>query len=257
MSYDFTSAADLARWATDQTKISTDYTASGIGKTVGGVRQFDCCGLFKCFLWHDYPKNGASWYGKTQPDYNCEQLIAEATIKGPMSTIPEVPGTLVYQKQHMGIYIGGGYVVECTARRWGSVGHKVLISQFKNARGAFYRGTWTYWFQSPHLTYSAAAPVAPAAQDSCPYSFAVSRSHNYITYGDQGERVKWVQWYLVKLGYSIGTGVNGEAYGIDGHCGPQTTLAIKKFQMEHGLEADGKTGPLTRAALIAALQRKG
>jgi len=70
-----------------------------------------------------------------------------------------------------------------------------------------------------------------------------------ITKGDVGEDVKWVQWELVRLGYSIGNA------GVDGRCGPITTEAIKKFQREHKdlngkqLLADGFAGPLTRGAM--------
>ncbi len=76
-----------------------------------------------------------------------------------------------------------------------------------------------------------------------------------ITKSHAGEDVKWVQWELVRLGYNIGTAVNGEVNGIDGHCGPATTQAIKDFQSQHKdlngkqLVADGQAGPLTRGAM--------
>ena len=54
-----------------------------------------------------------------------------------------------------------------------------------------------------------------------------------VTKGHVGDDVKWVQWELVRLGYNIGTAVNGEPNGIDGHCGPTTTKAIKDFQSTH------------------------
>jgi hypothetical protein len=39
---------------------------------------------------------------------------------------------------------------------------------------------------------------------------------------------------------------------VDGDPGPRTTAALKKFQREHGLQADGIAGPKTLAALEAA-----
>lgn len=79
-----------------------------------------------------------------------------------------------------------------------------------------------------------------------------------VTKGHVGDDVKWVQWELVRLGYNIGKSVNGEPNGIDGHCGPTTTKAIKDFQSTHKdqngkpLEPDGKAGPLTRNAMSNA-----
>ncbi|MEG0899505.1 MAG: peptidoglycan DD-metalloendopeptidase family protein [Oscillospiraceae bacterium] len=76
-----------------------------------------------------------------------------------------------------------------------------------------------------------------------------------VTKGDVGDDVKWVQWELVRLGYNIGTAINGTLNGIDGHCGPATTRAIKDFQSTHKdqngrrLKPDGQAGPLTRWAM--------
>lgn len=89
-----------------------------------------------------------------------------------------------------------------------------------------------------------------------PYQFTDPKK--YITNGDKSESVKWVQWELVRLGYNIGKSINGEADGIDGHCGPTTTQRIKDFQATHKdingkqLVVDGKAGPLTRDAIKVA-----
>ena len=69
-------------------------------------------------MWHDYSTNNARYYGKTQKDLSCEGLLAEAKEKGDISTIPEIPGVLVYMKGHMGIYIGNGKVIESTVAKF-------------------------------------------------------------------------------------------------------------------------------------------
>ena len=59
----------------------------------------------------------------------------------------------------------------------------------------------------------------------------------------RGEDVLAVQTRLAALGYAPGP--------IDGGYGPTTAAAVKDFQAGHGLEADGKVGPQTFAALEA------
>ena len=54
------------------------------------------------------------------------------------------------------------------------------------------------------------------------------------------------QTRLEKLGYSLGI------CGIDGDFGTATEAAVKQFQKDHGLTADGICGPKTWAALDAA-----
>ena len=64
--------------------------------------------------------------------------------------------------------------------------------------------------------------------------------------GDKGDSVRWLQWYLVKLGYSVGSA------GIDGDFGSSTNSSVRSFQSSHGLAVDGIVGPATRAALKSA-----
>lgn len=51
-----------------------------------------------------------------------------------------------------------------------------------------------------------------------------------------------IQEALAKAGYSPGS--------LDNLAGPQTQAAIKAFQTDHSLEADGMVGPLTHEALF-------
>ena len=55
-----------------------------------------------------------------------------------------------------------------------------------------------------------------------------------------------VQTALEKLGYDPGK--------IDGIDGPNTQAAVKAFQEAAGIGADGKVGPITRKALMTALE---
>ncbi len=59
------------------------------------------------------------------------------------------------------------------------------------------------------------------------------------------ESVKWLQWYLYKLGYLT-------ANDIDGDFGPTTNNAVTRFQTDKGLDVDGFVGSGTRSALKTA-----
>lgn len=63
-----------------------------------------------------------------------------------------------------------------------------------------------------------------------------------------------VQTALNQLGYH---GANGAALTVDGIVGANTTFAVKAFQTDHSLSVDGIAGPITKAALTAALAAAG
>lgn len=67
--------------------------------------------------------------------------------------------------------------------------------------------------------------------------------------GDESDAVKQLQLNLIRLGYECGK------WGADGDFGDQTETAVEEFQKDHGLEVDGKYGPLTHAAMEKALAK--
>ncbi len=75
--------------------------------------------------------------------------------------------------------------------------------------------------------------------NKCPYK----KPSSSVKRGSRGEGVKWVQWHLIKRGFSCGE------FGVDGSCGKDTEKAILDFQKAFGLETDGICGPATRKAL--------
>ena len=59
--------------------------------------------------------------------------------------------------------------------------------------------------------------------------------------GDQGSEVAEIQGQLANLGYDV---------AADGDFGPATVEAVKMFQSNQGLDADGLVGPSTYSALM-------
>ena len=149
MAYDFTSSKDLVQFVHEQLNKPTKYVLGEIGRYYDGIRTFDCVGLIKCFLWHDYRVGNASWYKVTCPDINANQMYQRATEKGAFKDIPEIPGLLVWLSGHIGVYIGNGEVIEATS----SFGDKVVKTQFKDKTKANYRNSWTHWLKCPFLNY--------------------------------------------------------------------------------------------------------
>ena len=80
----------------------------------------------------------------------------------------------------------------------------------------------------------------------------VTDTVNYpiIKLGSKGSDVKKAQQLLIAKGYSCGTA------GADGDFGAGTYNAVKKFQADNGLEADGIVGANTWAALLKTEQPK-
>ena len=68
--------------------------------------------------------------------------------------------------------------------------------------------------------------------------------------GSTGPEVAAVQSFLYQEGYL-------PLDGIDGISGPQTEAAIKQFQRDNGLEANGIVGPQTRQALVEDILEAG
>lgn len=88
---------------------------------------------------------------------------------------------------------------------------------------------------APEATASAPAGTDPAAAE------AVTASVTELVPGMSGNSVTELQNMLLKLGYSAGPS--------DGYYGPVTETAVRQFQEDYGLLADGVAGPFTMEAL--------
>ncbi len=98
------------------------YTSAMTGK-----QCFDCIGLIKSYLWTLGDK---IVYCQSQ-DLSANAFFKTCTKTGKIKDIPDVPGLLVWRDGHIGVYIGGGYVIEARGHKYGVVKTKLAERDFK------------------------------------------------------------------------------------------------------------------------------
>ena len=210
----------------------------------------DCIGLIKWFFWAggEHGGNGGAFGDNTRPavykangfpDISANMCIQSHCDKtGPISTIPDVPGLVVWSSGHIGVYIGNGWVIEARGFNYGVVKTKVKDRP------------WAKWgkLKSKYLTYvdgsgKAEQPTQPTqpAQPADPAGLG----SRVLKKGSKGADVKALQGLLIAQGYSCGS------YGADGDFGAATDAAVRKYQKDKRLTVDGEAGPKTIGALLA------
>lgn len=106
-----------------------------------GKRTADCIGLIKAYGWFD-PNTGEINYGTNGiQDLSANNTFESATEKGRIDTIPEIPGIIVWEPGHVGIYLGNDTVIESMNTEKGVV--KTQLS----------KRSFTHWFQMPGIRY--------------------------------------------------------------------------------------------------------
>ncbi len=106
-----------------------------------GKRTADCVGFIKGYSWYDPATDTVNYGSNGMPDVSADQMYRNATSKGPISTIPEIPGLAVWNTGHIGIYIGGGYVIEAYGTRQGVIKTRLSSRSF------------THWLKIPYINY--------------------------------------------------------------------------------------------------------
>ena len=237
------------------------YTANDYASQYG-KRVHDCVGLIKGYLWSDTPTSTPK-YNPSQ-DVSADGMLAKCKVKGKISTIPELPGVLVFSSAHVGVYIGNGYVIEARGHAYGVVKTKL------SSRG------WKNWGKCPWIEYIEEAkpkeePQKEVQKETSKENLVLSFQKaaladdktllpKYGADGDYGsETEQAMKKCIVKkrltYQYKNCTKLVQRLLGfaekdIDGKCGKHTAEAIKNFQKKNGLVADGSCGPATWKKLL-------
>ena len=177
------------------------------------TRMYDCRGFTYWVLKQcGVTINGAG--ATSQYDNNSNWLE-----KGEIKDMPLNAVCCVFQynsskknMQHTGLHIGGGQIIHCSG---------------KVKRGSTKEKAWTHY------------AIPKGMQD-------IVDNRPTLKRGSKGEFVTLAQTMLYQAGYDLGKA------GIDGDFGKATENAVKQFQKDHGLTADGVIGSKTWTALDGA-----
>ena len=200
-------------------KMTVKYGQKWVGKKVA-----DCSGLIK---WAMRELGGDIYHGSNTMFNQCAETGALAGV------VKIRVGTAVFQntngkRGHVGIYDGGGMVIEEHGTQAGIIKSPLA--------------TWDEWGILPGTDVSAGVwenfDIVPL---------------DTLTKGSKGEVVKWYQRGLVELGYDIGKAKDGSPL-VDGIYGTEMVSVTREFQYKNGLTADGKAGKKTMAKLKELLE---
>lgn len=195
-----------------------------------GHKVHDCVGLIKGYRWCDGPEDGRPAYRGAQ-DVAVAGLYRQCGAKGDILSMPDEPGICVFMGNmgHVGVYIGGGRVIEAMGHAYGVVETRL------QGRG------WAFWGKPDWIDYGEGAPAAGNTSHTSVAGAGIRPSYFYrvalplLKTGMVCGEVRTAQRLLIALRYL-------PAGEDDGEFGPKTFKAAQDFQRARGLLADGEIG---------------
>lgn len=138
---------------------TTYYSVSGgdWAKWNGKSWNFDCVILIKAILWgwnenKNHAHGGAVYGSNGVYDDSADTIINRC--KNVSSNFKKIEtGELLYMTGHVGIYIGDGQVIECTAAWESKVLYSKIDSKGNRSRNGISAGRWLKHGKLPYLTY--------------------------------------------------------------------------------------------------------
>ena len=199
--------------------ISGCQALNGSGKSCGGCVYYPDNMRTLCNDCQGFVKNIAGRVGITFTGGGATSMWNGSTNwekKGTRDTLPEQLCCIFWQASdkktmsHIGWYIGGGMMIHCS----GTVKKEKLSAKV------------THWAIPKGLSGNVPTTDKPTLRK-----------------GSSGEYVTLLQTQLIQRGYDL------QPYGADGKFGAKTETAVKAFQRDNGLTADGICGRNTLSAI--------
>ena len=190
------------------------------------IGAFDCSGLIGACL----NANGNAGFDDTADGYRNRCVSID---KGALQA-----GDLVFEYSngksgHVGVYIGGGKVIEARGRDYG------VVETDLNARN------WKKYGRPDFMYTDGNAPATPSEPACTKKSFTLD---HVVKKGSKEAVVGSIQNNLKAIGYDIGAaGPNGD--GIDNNFGTKTDAAVRDVQKNGGVKIDGQVGKNTTPLL--------
>ena len=188
------------------------------------VKVHDCVGLIKGYVMGSGDPDIATPYN-SKYDVSANGLFNLCSATGSINTLPEIPGLIVWKSNHVGVYIGGGYVIEARGHAYGVVKTKVEDRP------------WTHWGKLPSswITYD-------NKEETCVANLIVLK-----------RGIKGIDsigsWQMLLRGYNY-NGLDNELIRVDEDFGANTEYATKQVQRVHRLTQTGIVDGPTWEALI-------
>lgn len=207
----------------DKAKKKDKYRGALNGSKWIGHTVADCSGLFS---WAFKQLGGYMYHGSnTMWNSYCTNK-GQLTKKGRTDGQTLKPATAVFtgndsNKGHVGLYVGNDTVIEASGTNAG-----VITTTISG-------GKWTFWGELKGVDYGTGTTHIPVVEQTKPT----------LKRGNKGKWVTELQTILKSKGYDLGS------YGVDGDFGKCTEAAVRQFQLDNDLVADGVVGAKTWDAL--------
>lgn len=207
----------------DNAKKADKYRGALNGSKWIGHTVSDCSGLFS---WAFKQLGGYMYHGSNTMWKSYCTNKGQLTKKGRTDGQPLKPATAVFtgndsNKGHVGLYVGNDTVIEASGTNAG-----VITTTISG-------GKWSFWGELKGVDYSDSTTPVPVVEQTKPT----------LKRGNKGKWVTELQKILISKGYDLGS------YGADGDFGKCTEAAVRQFQLDNNLTADGVVGSKTWDAL--------
>ena len=137
--------------------------------------------------------------------------------------------------------------VNAIAKEYGI--QKTVPSEWWHHQPGYVSGGKFVWFEASKIKGEKKITKAVEKPETAVGKYIAACTKQVLRRGSKGKAVELLQKLLVAQGYKLTRHKNRT--GIDGDFGPATQRAVKRFQKDEGLVADGIVGKKTWAELTA------